>query len=279
MRSVHVRLLDAFAVTVDGAPAPRDGWGRRNAAALVKLLALAPGHRLHREQVADALWPEASVDRAIPRLHKAAFYARQAVPGAVVLRGEMVSLFPDDRLVVDVDEFEALGKAALATNDRGSLARALQLAGALLPEDRYEGWVERRADALRIRHLELLHLAHRWNDILELDPADEIAHLALARQHRDDGNRHAALRQLQRLERALSDLGLAMSTDAIQLRLQVAADGAARSPSPHHPGRGRESKHRFEHRRRATPAAGRHRATTHGHLALAASCRAPTTCC
>ena len=33
-------------------------WKSRRARSLVKLLALAPGHRLHRDQVIEALWPE-----------------------------------------------------------------------------------------------------------------------------------------------------------------------------------------------------------------------------
>ena len=56
-----------------------DAWSRRHAASLVKLLALADGRRLHREQVIDALWPGLGVEAAAPRLHKAAHYARRAL--------------------------------------------------------------------------------------------------------------------------------------------------------------------------------------------------------
>ncbi|HEU5441188.1 MAG TPA: hypothetical protein VFU88_18020 [Ktedonobacterales bacterium] len=35
-----------------------DAWRRRRARTLVKLLALAPRRRQHREQVVDALWGE-----------------------------------------------------------------------------------------------------------------------------------------------------------------------------------------------------------------------------
>jgi DNA-binding SARP family transcriptional activator len=35
-----------------------DAWRLRRARTLVKLLTLAPRHRLHREQVVDALWGE-----------------------------------------------------------------------------------------------------------------------------------------------------------------------------------------------------------------------------
>lgn len=52
---VRVRLLGGFEVVVDGVPVPADVWRRRGAAGLVKLLALAPRQRLHREQVIEAL--------------------------------------------------------------------------------------------------------------------------------------------------------------------------------------------------------------------------------
>src|SRR5690606_14478965 len=81
----------------DGTPTTDDGWGRRQAAALVKLLALAPGRRLHREQVIDALWPDQTLDEATPKLHKAAHFARRALgqPAGVALRDDIVSLLPD----------------------------------------------------------------------------------------------------------------------------------------------------------------------------------------
>ena len=52
---VHVSLLGGFFVAVNGQPVP-DRWRLRKAQTLVKLLALAPGHRLHREVVVDRWW-------------------------------------------------------------------------------------------------------------------------------------------------------------------------------------------------------------------------------
>ena len=55
--------------------------------------------------------------------------------------------------------------------------------GELLPEDRYEDWAEERREQLRLRHLDLLRLDGRWEAVVELDPSDELAHLALMRRH------------------------------------------------------------------------------------------------
>ena len=53
--TLRLELLGGFRVTVDDHAVPDEAWRRRKAAGLVKLLALAPGRRLHREQVIDVL--------------------------------------------------------------------------------------------------------------------------------------------------------------------------------------------------------------------------------
>src|ERR1700752_2092670 len=93
---VEVQLLGGFDVRVNGTSIPATEWRRRQAAALVKLLAMSPGRTMHREQVIDAPWPDAPLHEAGPRLHKAAHFARRSCgdPGALVLSGERVSFFP-----------------------------------------------------------------------------------------------------------------------------------------------------------------------------------------
>ncbi len=56
--ALRIKLLGGFSVSVGSRNIEEDAWRLRKAAALVKLLALAPGHSLHREQVMEALWPE-----------------------------------------------------------------------------------------------------------------------------------------------------------------------------------------------------------------------------
>ncbi len=55
---VRVRLLGGFRVSVGSRVIREDSWRLRKAASLIKLLALAPGHRLHRERAMDLLWPD-----------------------------------------------------------------------------------------------------------------------------------------------------------------------------------------------------------------------------
>jgi pimeloyl-ACP methyl ester carboxylesterase len=79
--------------------------------------------------------------------------------------------------------------------------------------------VRERLLALRDR---LLRRAGRWDRLLELDPADEEAHLALMRSHVAAGDRAAALQQFELLDRALRrDLDGRPSAAATRLRDEV----------------------------------------------------------
>ena len=227
MREIHVTLLGRFAVTVGGVPVAEAGWKRRHAAAVVKVLALAPGRRLHREQVIDLVWPGDTIAATVPKLHKAAHFARRAigVPDSVVLRGDQVVLCPGGNVIVDAVRFGELARRALTAGDAAAAREALALyGGELLPADRYEEWAETRREQLSQSHLDLLRLDGQWEAVAELDPGDERAHLALMRRHAANGDRHAALRQFDRLDRALQqELGLAPGPEASALRDRLLA--------------------------------------------------------
>jgi DNA-binding SARP family transcriptional activator len=144
--TVEVQVLGRFAVRRDGAILPP--FPRRDAAALVKLLALTPGHTLRTERAIDLLWPDQPLAETRPRLHKAAHYARRALgrPDAVVLRGEQVALCAGEDVVVDAESFETAAGAALAGDPAARADACAQVAGRfrgdLLPEDTAEPWTE-----------------------------------------------------------------------------------------------------------------------------------------
>jgi DNA-binding SARP family transcriptional activator/tetratricopeptide (TPR) repeat protein len=232
--SIDIRLLGGFEVTVDGVGVPPEAWTRRHASALVKLLALTDGRRLHREQVADALWPGLDIDAAAPRLHKAAHYARKAVGDtAVVLRHDVVALAPDQDVRTDVQELTAAGRAALVSGAASDAEAALAAyGGPLLPDDLYEPWAEETRAAVESLRLQLLRQAGRWQQVLELEPADEEAHLALVREQLGRRDVRGALRQFERLEQAMRrELGTTPSAEAQQMRARVERE-LARTPEP-----------------------------------------------
>jgi len=74
-----VRLLGGFRVLVGSRTIGEGAWRLRKTASLVKLLALAPGHRLHREQAMDLLWPDSGKTAASNNLRQALHAARRTL--------------------------------------------------------------------------------------------------------------------------------------------------------------------------------------------------------
>jgi hypothetical protein len=87
--AVRVWLLGSFRVSVGSITIEDSRWRLRNAAALVKLLALASGHRLHREQLTELLWPDLGSKAASNNLHQAG--SPSALP-ATISAGYLASL-------------------------------------------------------------------------------------------------------------------------------------------------------------------------------------------
>jgi DNA-binding SARP family transcriptional activator len=180
MECLEVRLLGGFQVLRDGGLVPQEAWQHRRGAELVKVLALARGHRLHREQVIEALWPELPYDAALANLHKAAHFARRAIgeTDAVVVHGGLVALAPGAVVKTDVEGFEAESDPAL-------------YGGELLPEDRYADWASEARERLRLAYLGSLRARGRWEEVVAEEPTDEEAHRSLMRTYAEAGNRSA----------------------------------------------------------------------------------------
>jgi DNA-binding SARP family transcriptional activator len=227
---VEIRVLGDFAVSIDGVPVPEDRWRHRPGATLVKLLALAPGARLHRDRVLDTLWPDVEPAAALPRLHKAAHFARQATGSrdAVVLREEVVSLFPRATVEVDIAAFDTAADTALngSSPDAGAEAIAL-FRGELLPDDLNEPWLDEPRNRVAAWRERLLRQGRRWHDLLRLDPADEEAHIELLRDAVVAGDRAAALRRYDDMDRVLRARNLRPGPEAVALR-----DRALAAPRP-----------------------------------------------
>jgi len=138
-----------------------DAWRLRKSAALVKLPALAPGHRLHREQLMEAPWPELGKKAASNNLRHALHAARTILnPTAdshyLASEDESLVLSSGGDVWVDVEAFEEAAATARRARDPAAHRAALDLyGGELLPEDRYEEWTEGRRQELRQLYLAL----------------------------------------------------------------------------------------------------------------------------
>ena len=81
---LHISVLGEFRVRIDDREIPPAAWKRRKAAVIVKILALAPGHRLHREQMMELLWPELDPEQAANGLYQALHAARRTLKAEAV---------------------------------------------------------------------------------------------------------------------------------------------------------------------------------------------------
>ncbi len=211
---------------MDGRPLEEGRWRRRKASQLVKLLALAPGQRLHREQLMEALWPDTTAESAANNLNKIVHLARKALEpnlGAAAgsrfigRKGDQIRLQAGE-LFIDAAEFERRASQALKDADEAGMESALALyQGDLLSEDLYEEWAGRKRDQLKILQqnllLRLAQLAEtagsyqvgveRFHQLLDIEPTYEEAHRGLMRLYALGGNRQQALTQYERCREAL----------------------------------------------------------------------------
>ena len=241
---MRVWLFGGFRVSVGVRTVENGKWRLRKAASLVKLLALASGHRLHREQVMDLLWPHLGKRAAANNLRQVLYGVRRILAptnGYLYLAsdGESLVLCPRGDLWVDVDAFEEAAITARRTREPAANRAALDLyAGDLLPEDRYEAWAEDRREGLRQLYLSLLvALAKVYEEGGEhesaLDalrkttaeePTLEEAHASLMRLYALSGRPEQALVQFERLRDILARmLGLRPAEATGRLRDEIAA--------------------------------------------------------
>lgn len=241
MDDLRIWLLGGFRVQVGAQEIPDERWRLRKARGVVKLLALAAGHRMHREQMIELLWPDLDAESADNQLRKALHEARRALDPAP--EATFAHLPSGEHLAlrrgawVDVDAFEDAATQARRDRDAAAYERAIGLyGGPLLPEDRYEDWSCRRQEVLQADYLALLV---EWARLLEaradLDracaalrqvvaavPAHEEAGAGLMRLHALAGRRQEALQEFGRLSTALrEELAAAPAPATVRLVEQI----------------------------------------------------------
>jgi predicted ATPase len=150
---VAIKLLGGFSATRDGQPLAPSAWRLRKGRELVKMLSLAPGHRLHREQLLEALWPDLDPVAGANNLHQVVHVARRALGAdAIGLREELLTL----RASVDVDDFERAASHARRSGSAAAHRAAMSMyGGELLPENRYDDWASSRREEIEELRLEL----------------------------------------------------------------------------------------------------------------------------
>src|SRR5437763_5268224 len=227
LKRLSIQLLGDFCVSVGSRAIDEREWTSRRARSLVKLLALAPRHRLHREHIIDRLWPDMGPEDGANNLHKALYMARHILEPDLAprrassylqLRHDLLVLEAASGLWIDVEAFLAAARAAHTRRALQTYREALRLyTGDLVLEDQYEDWAiayRERLSGLRVTLLvrlagvqeqsgDLNAAIEALQEAVASDPEHEEAQGLLMRLLAQAGRRHLALRHYQALQAAL----------------------------------------------------------------------------
>lgn len=158
---IAIRVLGGFVLSADGRSVALDGI-RPRARALLRLLAVHAGSAVHREVLAEALWPGTDAQTAARSLQVAISAVRGLLTEALGPDGSRLLVREGDayrlavpEAAVDLRRFDRAMVEARAARGRGApAAPAFALAlvtysGGLLPEDGPEEWVVDRREHYR----------------------------------------------------------------------------------------------------------------------------------
>jgi DNA-binding SARP family transcriptional activator len=255
MPVLRVRLLGGFRVQRADVGQAVSGWQRRSAKTLIKVLAVRPGHTVHREQIIDILWPRVDTESALNSFGKALHAARRALEPGLPRRQDSAYLrlvdamlvLNTEHVVIDADRFEQLAEDAIRRRDVKACEAALAAyGGELLPEDRYESWCSERRDVLAELRVRLLletaqglerqgaysDAAERLREVLRQDPAREAVHRHLMRLYALMGTPDQAVRQFHLCQEVLKRvLDLAPQPETVSVYDEITASSLPLQPS------------------------------------------------
>jgi DNA-binding SARP family transcriptional activator/Tol biopolymer transport system component len=230
--SLEIYLLGSFQVKINGSPINNKDWQRRASVKLIKILALSPEQRAHREQIIELLWADQYSENLTNNLNKAIHGARRVLEphlskpsdsGFIITENQLVGLrAPQNNLFIDVLEFEKSAESGIKNENLSACETALALyKGDLLVEDLYEDWTVSLRERLRLLHrklvtktAEIYARGEQFEKSIELlkgltltDPTDERVHQELMRLYAITGSKYQAFRQFEICRTALAEIG------------------------------------------------------------------------
>ncbi len=232
-----IRTLGGFQVLRDGCAMPLAEWQSRKSRDLLKILVARRGKPLHRERLADTLWPEDDPPQVSGRLSVALSRIRAALDPEhrfpqdhYVAAGEDAISLSVENLDIDVERFLKLAEIGLSQLREGRTDEAVPVlkaaeasyTGDFLEEDAYEDWaisLREQARALYIAVTRgLAEAAGKTGDretavrcylrALERDPYDEEAHLGLVALSASAGHHGEARRYYRHYVAKMDDIGV-----------------------------------------------------------------------
>ena len=243
---LRIELFGGFRLLEDGHAAPRVPSARQQQ--IIGLLILhARRGPIPRQRVAGSLWPDSADEQALTNLRRELHHLREHWPrlDALLDAGTRTLAWTDARgVVVDVVAFEDAAARGVA-GDAAALRDAAALyRGDLLPDCSGE-WIDGDRERLRqsakqvlTRLVQTLEQERTFGDaidraqqLLQLDPLDELAWCALMRSHARRGDRAAALHVYQQCVAMLKkELGVQPSASTRLAYREVLELDAATTP-------------------------------------------------
>jgi len=226
---VRIRCFGGLRIERQGALVPEPKWKRKKAEELFIFLLLRPGHAAPKEQVLDALFPDAEPSKASNQLYVAIYEVNRALKEScgwedgAALRDGVVAL-PEHRVEeVDVEKYTTLVRVAdqlhptQADVSEELYESAAELYGSLLPKLPYVEWLARLRDELEWKQERILERlaagARERNETereerflrmrAELAPLQEPAVQELLRLYARTGRTAEAKRLFEAFERRL----------------------------------------------------------------------------
>ncbi|MBX3634279.1 MAG: hypothetical protein KF683_02630 [Rubrivivax sp.] len=245
---MHISLLGQGRLEFDGQALTRLLAPKHQA--LVFVLA-AEGAAWPRQRLATLLWGELDEAAARGNLRGALSRLRRWLPGALAIDAQQVGLADPAAVQVDLQALRRAQDAAVPHAERVAAAEAWR--GPLLdgldigPAEAFEDWLaaarqRARRDIVALRHDLLLRAqsAGRLDEavaharaLLDVDDADETAHVALMRLLAAGGRRTAAIAQYEACKAALLQrLGARPSSECHALYVRIHAGDPAAAAWP-----------------------------------------------
>lgn len=226
-RPIAIQTLGVFRVQRSGVPISSTEWQSRKARDLLKILLTRRGRSVPRDQLVERLWPESATDpAALKRLNVMVSTLRSVLDpdhswasdrfvistaGAIriEINNDCVDVFNFLDLVTRAGRLDHAGRTAEAIE----LWRAAETAytGDFCEEDPYADWAAGLREEARLAYAQAAariadweagaghyeQAARYWLRLLERDPYDERAHLALVLTLDQAGRRGDARRRYQ----------------------------------------------------------------------------------
>jgi LuxR family maltose regulon positive regulatory protein len=216
-----------------------ESWKYKPALQLFQILVINKGRRLHREEIAEMLWPKSSFKKSSVRFYMALSKLRKHIDpertrysrfSAIRLEKEYCWIETSSITSYDVDEFLELSRTGriLEDEDTEAAVRSYQQAidiyqNDFLADEQYADWVEVERRRLREKCIEILmHLAADalqkgdytkaivyYKRILSMDPCHEHSHAQLMLCYIKVNDRTKAIQQYETCKKTLhKNLGL-----------------------------------------------------------------------